>query len=225
MLLQLQIRDRYKKHLVVDATTDVAPITNNVHGYRGDYIGKRYGSLTVIAYPVNKKGIRRAGAYCRCDCGEMQTVSSIGELERGVIYQCKFCGRKAQSEAMKNRWRNNPNFKKRGKYTLRRKERLFHVWESMKSRCGKADGYKDVRVCDEWLDYEVFREWAYSHGYDDKAPRGKCTIDRINPFGNYEPSNCRFVDMQTQLHNKRATWMRLDEETRKAMVETIAANQ
>ena len=41
------------------------------------------------------------------------------------------------------------------------------------------------------------------NGYDDRAERGACTIDRINPFGNYEPSNCRIVSMNIQLQNTR----------------------
>ena len=45
---------------------------------------------------------------------------------------------------------------------------------------------------------------AYKNGYDDKAESYKCTIDRIDVNGNYEPSNCRFVDMKIQNQNKRA---------------------
>ena len=41
------------------------------------------------------------------------------------------------------------------------------------------------------------------NGYDDRAERGVCTIDRIDPFGNYEPSNCRIVSMDIQLQNMR----------------------
>ena len=89
-----------------------------------------------------------------------------------------------------------------------------------KSTCGC---YSDVSVCDEWKDYFVFKEWAYSHGYDEDAPRGECTIDRINPFGNYEPSNCRFVDMKIQQLNKRSRWNRLDEETKQLILATAKA--
>jgi len=39
--------------------------------------------------------------------------------------------------------------------------------------------------------------WALSHGYSDYL-----TIDRINPIGNYEPSNCRWVTMLDQQNNK-----------------------
>lgn len=44
---------------------------------------------------------------------------------------------------------------------------------------------------------------AFSNGYDDKAERGKFTLDRIDVNGNYEPSNCRFVDIKAQQNNRR----------------------
>src|SRR5699024_4516853 len=46
-------------------------------------------------------------------------------------------------------------------------------------------------------------KWAYANGYDENAPYGECTIDRIDVNGNYEPSNCRWTDMKTQNNNKR----------------------
>jgi hypothetical protein len=80
----------------------------------------------------------------------------------------------------------------------------------MKKRCeNKTDnsyqwyGAKGVSVCEEWHDYEVFKEWAIVNGYDKNAEYGKCTIDRIDPCGNYEPSNCRWVGIAEQNRNKR----------------------
>ena len=218
MLLQLPIKARFSNY-VVNATTDVEPMHQNIK-YRDDYIGKRFGNLVVIAYPVNSKGVRLGGAVCKCDCGNNIVVCSMSQLFNGTISHCKECGHKVRSEAAKKRWINSPRHSPFYEY---RDERLYRVWLGMKQRCGKRPGYIDVSVCDEWLDYRVFREWAYSHGYDDKAPRGECTIDRINPFGNYEPKNCRFISLREQVKNQRKHWERLDEETRQALVETIAA--
>lgn len=189
--------------------------------YRGDYIGMRFGSLVVVAYPVyGKQNVRMGGAFCSCDCGGEEFVSSMGKLFRGRVTCCRLCRKDKTRE------------KRIAYYAERRKvsaldggplykERLYHIWNGMKTRCGSIKGYEDVSVCDEWLDYTVFREWAYCNGYDENAPRGECTIDRVNPYGNYEPSNCRFVDMKTQFKNKRKNWDLMSDEERTAQLATV----
>ena len=64
-------------------------------------------------------------------------------------------------------------------------------------------GARGITVCDEWLDFSTFRDWAMANGYDPNAPFGVCTIDRIDNDKGYSPENCRFVDMKTQSNNKR----------------------
>ena len=41
------------------------------------------------------------------------------------------------------------------------------------------------------------------NGYNKEAKRGECTLDRIDVNGNYEPKNCRFVNMKIQNRNRR----------------------
>lgn len=87
--------------------------------------------------------------------------------------------------------------------------RLYKVLQDMKSRCYNPKnnhyqnyGAKGIKICNEWLNnYLEFEKWALANGYDENAPRGKCTIDRIDNKGDYCPKNCRWVDMKTQHYN------------------------
>lgn len=85
--------------------------------------------------------------------------------------------------------------------------RIYTQWHLMKLRCQSPShkSYKDyggrgISVCQEWQTFEPYKEWALANGYSDSL-----TIDRIDVNGNYEPSNCRFVDMVTQCNNRRSS--------------------
>ena len=88
--------------------------------------------------------------------------------------------------------------------------RLYFVWYNMVRRCTKPEtpgyewyGGKGVSVCDEWKnDFDAFARWAVKSGYDEDAKRNECTLDRIDSNGNYEPNNCRWVDMKVQNNNR-----------------------
>ena len=82
----------------------------------------------------------------------------------------------------------------------------------MRTRCHDKNhpsynnyGGRGIKVCEEWDDYMKFRDWSYNNGYDENAEYKKCTLDRINNNGNYEPKNCRFVDARIQSINRRST--------------------
>lgn len=85
------------------------------------------------------------------------------------------------------------------------RNRIYGSWYNMIYRCSNSKstyygcyGARGITVCDEWLSYDNFYEWAMNNGYADNL-----TIDRIDVNGNYEPSNCRWVDIKTQNRNKR----------------------
>jgi hypothetical protein len=90
--------------------------------------------------------------------------------------------------------------------------RLYNVWNNIKRRCYtktnpsyKYYGGCGVKMCEEWRkSFKSFYEWALNNGYNENAPKGECTIDRIDCKGNYEPSNCRWVSMKEQNLNRSA---------------------
>lgn len=99
-------------------------------------------------------------------------------------------------------------YKKRVKGTASYKLRTR--WEHMIQRCMnpqchdyKNYGGRGITVCDEWKEFSAFEEWAMNNGFSAELGSYECTLDRIDVNGNYEPSNCRWVDMKTQQNNKR----------------------
>lgn len=83
--------------------------------------------------------------------------------------------------------------------------KLYEVWRTMKQRCNNSNysnyknyGGRGITYCEEWEKAENFCKWALSNGY-----REGLEIDRIDVDGNYEPSNCRWVDRKTNAQNQR----------------------
>ena len=157
--------------------------------------GDKYGRLTVIKRhtPV---GVKPVKWECLCECGNTVIVTT-DHLKDGHTQSCGCL----HSEVTKARSTTHGHTN----------TRLYNIWCGMKSRCNtpsntvyKNYGALGVKVCEEWEhDFQAFHDWAFANGYDPDAPRGVCTLDRIDPYGDYEPSNCRWVDMATQSKNKR----------------------
>ncbi len=162
-----------------------------------DLTGKRFGMLTVLSQ-ADKNKCNHIVWLCKCDCGNTSLVES-GSLIGG---RTKSCG------CLQEKYLHA---RKIGKRTHGKSQsRLYAVWKGMKQRCNdpNSDNYyryggRGISVCFEWeSDFTAFEKWAMENGYDETAPQGKFTVDRINNDGNYEPSNCRLVDMKTQYHNR-----------------------
>ena len=84
------------------------------------------------------------------------------------------------------------------------KHKLYNIWYMMIDRCTNEKhlnypyyGARGIKVCDRWHNVANFIEdmfFTYKEGL---------SIDRINPYGNYEPNNCRWESKSTQVRNTR----------------------
>lgn len=166
--------------------------------YRGftheikDISGRRFGRLVVVGQAGKTPGGKILWE-CKCDCGRT-TYSTKDHLGRDK----NSCGC-IKTEMLRKRWGTHGESG----------TRLHNLWCSMRQRCTEngveRNVYYDrgITVCDEWNDYETFRDWALSHGYDPEAERGETTIDRIDNNKGYSPDNCRFVTQKENARNKR----------------------
>ena len=85
--------------------------------------------------------------------------------------------------------------------------KLYRTWYGIKRRCRsekhfafKNYGGRGIKMCDLWHDdFYQFETWALANGYQKGLQ-----IDRINNDGNYEPSNCRYVERKVNAANRRS---------------------
>lgn len=176
-------------------------MTQQIH--RSDTLPKLQPCNTGIAF-VSDGGVYMDKPILLHELGALYPTSTSKRKFKYGYYKCQYCCNFFKSTI---RNVNIEHTKSCGCYKVKISHEpnthgLFHHplyrrYRSMISRCyhkssKRYDKYggKGVTVCDEWKNsFASFIKWCEENGY-----KKELIIDRIDVNGNYEPSNCRFID-------------------------------
>lgn len=157
-----------------------------------DLSNQRFGRQVAVR-PCGKNSHRNVLWLCRCDCGKEHIVPS-GKLVQGKSRSCGCYANDLHISQLQTHG-----------ITTGGKPRTFTIWNGMKARClnPKATSYKNyggrgIGICDEWLTFANFHNWAIRNGYQDGLE-----LDRADNDKGYCPENCRWVSKSYNRAHRR----------------------
>lgn len=149
-----------------------------------DLTGRQIGNWKLLQYVGQSKWL------CQCLKCSCQYVRIGCKLRVGKSEQCLACCLEA---------RTTHGHSKGGKTSA-----TYNSWTSMIARCSRPAcndyhlyGGRGITVCARWM--ESFEFFLQDMG---ERPTGR-QLDRIDPCGNYEPGNCRWLTSKENNQNRR----------------------
>lgn len=164
---------------------------------RKDITGKKFGRLTVIR--PDTESSRRYRWVCRCDCGNIKSIEGT-KIRTGHTQSCGCLHAESIQRTLCIHGHSRWGQKKSPEYC---------TWVNIRSRCNnpKAAGYESyggrgIKVCEAWNASTGFPAFLRDVG---KKPSPDHSLDRIDPNGNYEKGNVRWILKSKQAQNTRRT--------------------
>ena len=152
--------------------------------------GDVFSRVTIIKEVAQRRGVRRF--LCKCKCGKQWEVSLVNLVEGHT----KSCGCLKKERTVERLYIHG----KSG-------EKIYVAWMAMKMRCFNKNnpryssyGGRGITVCEEWLNFQNFYDWAIKNGY-----KPGLSIERVDNDGSYDSANCTWIPRENQTKNTRKT--------------------
>ena len=161
-----------------------------------DLTNFRFGRLQVLGlyevknYSSSRNNQTKAYYSVVCECGNVKVVR--GEhLTQGLTVSCGCLAKEVNARRLRTHGKTHTP--------------EHRSWVCMKARIFSPDEhhkkyYSDVHIDERWLGPDGFVNFVRDMG---NKPDPSYEIDRINPYGDYEPSNCRWATRAQQMNNLR----------------------
>lgn len=170
-----------------------------------DITGQIFDRWEVIKYHGPDPSTRGGALWwCKCSCGAARPVKGTS-LQTGRSKSCGCLQKEIVAEIARTAAKEANT--QHGLSTTRE----YAAWNQMRQRCCNPNnptyeryGALGVTVCGRWLepDGRGFKNFLEDMG---PCPTAVHTIDRKDPFGNYEKDNCRWATDEQQRLNQRRT--------------------
>ena len=160
---------------------------NERHSFAGPvpYLDSSHARLA--SFGGRTDGLRSKEWFCKCECGT-ESWCSASNIKSGKSKSCGCLHNELLTERNASHGECDTS--------------LYKRWASMKGRSTRPNkdySNRGIDLCNEWMQFEPFRDWALSNGYHESLE-----IDRKDNDKGYSPDNCHWVTKKINGRNKRS---------------------